>query len=157
MNRNRRQTKKTFILVLLSLLFLFFAASCRTIQVKENTDKQDISQNPVAPKAEEITPERIIITPEVISVKQVTSAPMTIKQVSKSAIASMKAAPAKVVDISNKIAASVKAETKNAFENWPVFIYVFIGVIIVYIIFDNIDFKSRKKRRKKGRNTTKIT
>ena len=82
---------------------------------------------------------------------------MTIKQVSKSAIASMKAAPAKVVDISNKIAASVKAETKNAFENWPVFIYVFIGVIIVYIIFDNIDFKSRKKRRKKGRNTTKIT
>ena len=157
MNRNRRQTKKTFILVLLSLLFLFFAASCRTIQVKENTDKQDISQNPVAPKAEEITPERIIVTPEVISVKQVTNAPMTIKQVSKSAIASMKAAPAKVVDISNKIAASVKAETKNAFENWPVFIYVFIGVIIVYIIFDNIDFRSRKKRRKKGRNTTKIT
>ncbi|OGF50922.1 MAG: hypothetical protein A2231_09945 [Candidatus Firestonebacteria bacterium RIFOXYA2_FULL_40_8] len=148
--------KRVYFFTVFLLSIILFVSSCRTVQVKENTPVSDNPQNTDIAKVTDVTPENIIITPEVVPEKpKVSETPRQIKSISKTAMETFKAAPAKVLEVSNKIADRVKVETKNSLEYWPLLLMLFVVIIVGYFMYDSNVQKPVKRRKKKAKTPGK--
>ncbi|OGF45010.1 MAG: hypothetical protein A2452_08595 [Candidatus Firestonebacteria bacterium RIFOXYC2_FULL_39_67] len=154
---------KYFSTIILSTL-VFFTFSCRTIQLKDNSDVVDTSKNINIVQSVQITPENIILTPEVkpapekppVIITPEPAKPLPVPA-PKTAMETLKAAPAKVIDISNKIAEKVKVETKNSLDYWPLLLILFVVIIFGYFMYDTKEQKPVKRTKKKVNKPVKTS